>query len=76
MAKGSTIPRHIRTAHLPPPRSKKEDGPLVQREIYFKPKNSKATLPAKRTYVVASMAGVEFDVCKVAREVMGGPEGP
>jgi hypothetical protein len=62
MARGSTIPRHILTAHLPPPRRKKGDGPLVHREIYFKPKNSKATLPAQRTCPVAFMAGAEVDV--------------
>jgi hypothetical protein len=62
MARGSTIPGHILTTHLPPPRRKKGDGPLVHREIYFKPKNSKATLPAQRTCPVALMAGAEVDV--------------
>jgi hypothetical protein len=62
MARGSTIPGHILTTHLPPPRRKKGDGPLVHREIYFKPKNSKATLPAQRTCPVAFMAGAEVDV--------------
>ena len=62
MAKGSTIPGHILTIHLPPPRSKNEDGPLVHQEIYFKPKNSKATLPTQRTYPVALMVGPEVDV--------------
>jgi hypothetical protein len=62
MARGSSIPGHILTTHLPPPRRKKGDGPLVHREIYFKPKNSKATLPAQRTCPVALMAGAEVDV--------------
>jgi hypothetical protein len=62
MARGSTIPGHILTIHLPPPRSKKGDGPLVHREIYFKPKNSKATLPAHRTCPLAFMAVAEVDV--------------
>jgi hypothetical protein len=62
MARGSTIPRHILTTHLPPPRSKNVDGPLVHREIYFKPKNSKATLPAQRTCPVAFMVGTKVDV--------------
>jgi hypothetical protein len=61
MARGSSIPGHILTTHLPPPRNKKEDGPLVHREIYFKPKNSKATLPAQTTYSPALMAGAEVD---------------
>jgi hypothetical protein len=61
MARGSSIPGHILTTHLPPPRRKKGDGPLVHREIYFKPKNSKATLPAQRTCPVALMAGAEVD---------------
>jgi hypothetical protein len=34
---------------------------LVHREIYFKPKNSKATLPIQRTFPVAFMAGIEVD---------------
>jgi hypothetical protein len=62
MARGSTIPGHILTTHLPLPRSKKGDGPLVHQEIYFKPKNSKATLPTQRSYPVALMAGTEVDV--------------
>jgi hypothetical protein len=62
MARGSTIPRHILISHLPPPRRKKGDGPLVHREIYFKPKNSKATLPAQRTCPVAFMVVAEVDV--------------
>jgi hypothetical protein len=61
MARGSSIPGHILTTHLPPPRRKKGDGPLVHREIYFKPKNSKATLPAQTTCPVALMAGAEVD---------------
>jgi hypothetical protein len=61
MARGSSIPGHILTTHLPSSRRKKGDGPLVHREIYFKPKNSKATLPAQRTYPVALMAGAEVD---------------
>jgi hypothetical protein len=62
MARGSSILGHILTTHLPPPRSKKGDGPLVHREIYFKPKNSKETLPAQRTCPVALMVGAEVDV--------------
>ena len=62
MAIGSTIPGHILTIHLPPPRRKQGDGPLVHQEIYFKPKNSKATLPAQRTCPVAFMVGAQFDV--------------
>jgi hypothetical protein len=62
MARGSSIPGHILTTHLPPPRRKKGDGPLVHREIYFKPKNSKATLPAQRTCPIALMPGAEVDV--------------
>jgi hypothetical protein len=62
MARGSTIPGHILTTHLPLPRTKKGDGPLVHREIYFKPKNSKATLPTQRTCPVAFMAGAEVVV--------------
>jgi hypothetical protein len=62
MVRGSSIPGHILTTHLPPPRRKKGDGPLVHREIYFKPKNSKATLPAQRTCPVALMAGAEVDL--------------
>jgi hypothetical protein len=61
MARGSSIPGHILTTHLPPPRRKKGDGPLVHREIYFKPKNSKATLPAQTTCPLALMAGAEVD---------------
>jgi hypothetical protein len=62
MARGSTILGNILTTHLPPPRRKKGDGPLVHREIYFKPKNSKETLSAQRTYPAAFMAGAEVDV--------------
>jgi hypothetical protein len=62
MARGSSIPWHILTTHLPPPRSKKGYGPLVHREIYFKPNNSKATLSAQRTCPVALMFGTEVDV--------------
>jgi hypothetical protein len=61
MARSSSIPGHIITTHLPPPRRKKGDGPLVHREIYFKPNNSKATLSAQRTFPVALMVGVEVD---------------
>jgi hypothetical protein len=62
MARGSTILGHIITTHLPPPRRKKGDGPLVDQEIYFKPNNSKATLPAQRTRPVALMDSAEVDV--------------
>jgi hypothetical protein len=61
MARVSTIPGHILTIHLPPPRSKKGDGPLVHREIYFKPKHSIATLAGKRTFPVAFIAIAEVD---------------
>jgi hypothetical protein len=59
MARGSTIPGHILTTHLPPPRTKKGYGPLVHREIYFKTKNLKATLPSHRTCLVAFMASTK-----------------
>jgi hypothetical protein len=62
MARGSSIPGHILTTHLPPPRRKKGDGPLVHREIYFKTNNSKATLSAQRTCPIALMVGAEVDV--------------
>ena len=62
MARGSTIPGHILTTHLPPPTRKKGDGPLVHQEIYFKPKNSKVTLPTQRTCPIALMADTEVDV--------------
>ena len=61
MARDSSIPGHILTTHLPPPRSKKGDGPLVDQEIYFKPKNSKVTLPAQTTCPVSLMAGTKVD---------------
>ena len=62
MTRTSSGPRHIITTHLLPPRRKKWDDPLVHQEIYFKPKNSKATLPAQRTNPIAFMAGAEVDV--------------
>jgi hypothetical protein len=62
MTRGSSTPGHILTTHLPPPRSKKGDGPLVHRVIYFKPDNSKATPPTQTTYPLALMAGTEVDV--------------
>jgi hypothetical protein len=61
MARGSIIPGHIVTIHLPLPSSKKGDGPLVHREIYFKPKNPIATLAGQRTCPVAVIAIVEVD---------------
>jgi hypothetical protein len=61
MARGSSIPRNILTTYLPPPRRNKGDGPLVHREIYLKPNNSMATLPAQRTCPIALMAGAEVD---------------
>jgi hypothetical protein len=61
MARGSIIPGHILTTHLPLPRRKKGDGPLVHQEIYFKPKNSKATLPAQRNCPISLMVGAEVD---------------
>ena len=61
MARGSTIPGHIVTIHLPPPKRKKGNGPLVHREIYFKPKNSMATLAAQKTCPLAFMAIAEVD---------------
>jgi hypothetical protein len=62
MTGSSIIPRHILTTHLPLRRIKKEYGPLVHRAIYFKPKNSKATLPTQRTYLVAFMVDAQVDV--------------
>jgi hypothetical protein len=61
MARGSTIPGHILTIHLPSPRSKKGDGPLLHREIYFKPKNSITTLASQRTCPVAVIAIAKVD---------------
>jgi hypothetical protein len=61
MARGSTIPVHILTIHLPLPRSKQGDGPLVHREIYFKPKKSMAILNAQRTCPLAFMVVAEVD---------------
>jgi hypothetical protein len=61
MARGSTILGHIVIIHLPPPSSKKGDGPLVHREIYFKTKNSIVTLVGQRTYPVAIIAIAEVD---------------
>jgi hypothetical protein len=61
MARGTSIPGHILTTHLPPPRRKKGDGPLVHREIYFKPNNSNATLPAQTTFRLALIPGADVD---------------
>jgi hypothetical protein len=61
MARGSSILGNILTTHIPPPRRKKGNGPLVHREIYFKPKNSKETLPAQTTFPLALMVGAEVD---------------
>ena len=61
MARGSTIPWHILTIHLPLPRRKKRGGPLVHREIYFKPKNSMATLAAQITCPLAFMLVTKVD---------------
>jgi hypothetical protein len=61
MTRGSSTPGHILTTHLPPPRSKIKDGPLVHREIYFKPKNSKATPLAQTACLPALMVGAEVD---------------
>jgi len=61
MARGSTILGHILTIHLPPPKIKKGYGPLVHREIYFKPKNSITTLVGQRTCPIAVIAIAEFD---------------
>jgi len=41
---------------------KKGNGPLVHLEIYFKPKNSKGTLPAQTTSPHAFMVGTEVVV--------------
>jgi hypothetical protein len=60
MATGSTIPGHILTIHLSPATRKKQDGPLVHREIYFKPKNSMPTLAAQRTCPLAVMPVAEL----------------
>jgi hypothetical protein len=61
MSRGSSIPGNILNTHLPPPRRKKGYGPLVDREIYFKPKISKAILPTQRTCPLALMAGADLD---------------
>jgi hypothetical protein len=61
MARGSNIPGHILITHLPPPRRKKRYGPLVHREIHFKPKNSKETLLVQKTCPPAMMAGAKVD---------------
>jgi hypothetical protein len=61
MARGSTIPGHILTIHLPLLWSKQGDGPFVRREIYFKPKNSMKTLASQRTCPLAFMAFAEVD---------------
>jgi hypothetical protein len=61
MARGSTITWHILTIHLPPPKIKKVDGPLVHREIYFKIKKSIATLDGQRTCRVVVIAIAEVD---------------
>ena len=61
MARGSTIPAHILTIHLSPPTREKGDGPLVHWEIYFKPNNSNATLPAQTTFWLALIHGADVD---------------
>jgi hypothetical protein len=61
MARGSTIPGNIITIHVPPPRRKQGDGPLVHRERYFKPKKSMETLVAQTTYPLAFIAVTEVD---------------
>jgi hypothetical protein len=68
MVRGSSIPGHILTIHLPLPRRKKGDGPLVHREIYFKPNNSKATLPAQTTCSPALMVGAKVDAMDFDKE--------
>ena len=69
MVIGSTISGNILTIHLPPPRRKKGDGSLVHQEIYFKPKNSKATLPTHRTWPLSFMVVPEVDVMNFEQEV-------
>ena len=64
IVRGSNIPGNILTTHLPLSRRKKGDGPLVHREIYFKPKNSKATPLAQIACPPTLMVGLEFDVIK------------
>jgi hypothetical protein len=61
MIRGSSTLGNILTTHFPPLKRKKGDGPSVHREIYFNPKNSKATLLAQRTYPPALMVGPEDD---------------
>jgi hypothetical protein len=53
---------HILTTHLLSPRRKEGDGPLVRREIYFKPNNSKATLPTETAHPPALMVDAKVDV--------------
>jgi len=61
MTRSSSSLGNILITHLPPPRSKRGDGPLVHREIYFKTKNSKETIPSQTTYHPASMVGAMDD---------------
>jgi hypothetical protein len=61
MTRSSSGPGHILTTHLLFPRSKKGDGPLVHREIYFKPNNFKATPLAKTIRPLALMADTKVD---------------
>jgi hypothetical protein len=68
MARSSSIPENILTTHLPSPRRKKGDGPLVHLEIYFKPKNSKPTLPTQTTCPPALMADAEVDAMNLYLE--------
>jgi hypothetical protein len=68
MARGSTIPGHILAIHLPLSMRKQGDGPLVHQEIYFKPKNSMATLAAQRTCPLAFMAVAKVDAMNFESE--------
>jgi hypothetical protein len=61
MTISSSTLEHILPTHIPPPRRKNGDGPLVQQEIYFKTKNSKATPPAQTACLPALMVGVEVN---------------
>jgi hypothetical protein len=61
MARGTSIPEHILTTHLPPPMRNKGDYPLVHREIYFKQKNSNETLYAQTTFQLALIPGADVD---------------
>jgi hypothetical protein len=68
MARGSTIPGHILTAHLPPARRKKGDGPLVHSRDIFQAKEFQGNPACSENLPVALMAGAEVDVMDSNRE--------